>query len=154
MAKRDPFTPKFPDGDPIARLNVHYFDPCQQLLEDYERAKKLRTKKGGRTLKMDRRAKCYLVLWLASLFAVIEGFKLLKLTDSKIDAISAKHWDSLRRLRNGTFHFQPIHNKQSQFFTGNESWIEWAKTLHASLDDYFSEYRIDFVVKTLLAEYP
>jgi hypothetical protein len=152
MARREPLYPKFPNDDPIARLNVHYFDPCQQLLKDYERAKNAKTRKGGRTRSMDRRELCYLSLWLASLFAVVEGFRSLKLKDEQVDKLSAKHWDSLRLLRNGTFHFQPAHNKQSQFFIGSESRMEWARKLHSALGDYFTEYRIDFVVKTLLAE--
>jgi len=121
LVRSNPLYPEFPNDDPIGRLNVHYFDPCQQLLEDYERAKAAKTPKGERTRSMDRRELCYLSLWLASLFAVVEGFRSLKLSDSKIDRLSAKHWDSLRLLRNGTFHFQPAHNKQSQFFTGSES---------------------------------
>src|ERR1700730_7953531 len=98
---------------------------------------------------MDRREMCYLALWLASLFAVVEGFRSLKLKDEQVEKLSAKHWDSLRLLRNGTFHFQPVHNKQSQFFIGNESRTNWARKLHSALSDYFTEYRVDFVDKTL-----
>jgi nicotinic acid phosphoribosyltransferase len=123
---------------------------CQQLLEDYEHAKVAKTSKGKRTREMDRREVCYQLLWLASLFAVAEGFRSMKLTDSKIDELSAQHWDSLRLLRNGTFHFQPAHNKQSQFFTDSESRMEWAKKMHDALRDYFSEYRVDFMVKQFM----
>ena len=30
--------------------------------------------------------------------------------------------------------------------------MEWPRKLHYALNDYFSEYRVDFMVKALLAE--
>lgn len=144
--------PNFPDDDPIARLLVHYFYPCERLFDDYRRAKAGRNRKGERTREMDISEMSYLSLWLASLFAVLEGFRELEIESSKIDALSAEHWDSLRLLRNGTFHFQPVHNKQSQFFTGNVSRIEWAKNVHSALKQYFSDYTVEFMVRTFMSE--
>jgi hypothetical protein len=150
MAKRKYPYPDFPLDDPIARLNVHYFDPCHLLLKEYEKARDAKTRTGARTDEMDRRELCYITMWLASLYAVVEGFKKLKLQDEKVEGLCALHLDSLRLLRNGTFHFQEMHHKQTQFFTQRR--VAWAKNLHYALREYFSEYRVSFRVKRLLED--
>ena len=154
MPRWKPHYVDFPADDRIARLFIHYFGPCEQLFEDYQRSQNAKTTKGERTIEMRRRTLCYLLLWLASLFAVLEGFRALKLSHSKIDKLSTVHWDSLRHLRNGTFHFQPRSEKQIQFFVENGIRVEWAKQVYFALKDYFSDYKVEQAVQQFMRQDP
>ena len=50
---------------------------------------------------------CSLAYWYAGLYAVVEGWSGLKLTDPTIDELLASpNVDHLRRFRNGAFHYQ------------------------------------------------
>lgn len=57
--------------------------------------------------------------WAASLYVVIEGWETAKFKDPVVDALLgvSNYKDMLRRLRNGTFHYQPaICPKRSRIF--------------------------------------
>jgi hypothetical protein len=153
MPRWKPHVVDFPADDRIARLFIHYFGPCRELYAAYQRACYDKTRKGERTRSMEVREITYALLWLSSLFAVVEGFRALKLNDSAIDRLSAEHWNSLRHLRNGTFHFQPKADKQIQFFIGSPGRLEWAKQLHDALTAYFSEYKINRAVQKFNEEH-
>jgi hypothetical protein len=147
-----PIRPNFPIDDPIARLLVHYFEPCDFFFDQYRKARVAITRKGGRTWEMDWKEARYRMIWLASLYAVYEGYKDLRLSNDKVDYLAPLHIDSLRILRNGTFRYQPTHSKQTQFFTSSDGRGEWAESLQAALRSFFSEYRVNFMVKEFIRQ--
>ena len=71
--------------------------------------------------------------WGASLYVVIEGWEMAKFTDPIVDALLRidSYKDMLRRLRNGTFHYQPelLPEKVTQFFRSPEVTL-WLSFLH------------------------
>lgn len=71
--------------------------------------------------------------WAASLYVVIEGWEEAKFKDPVIDALLAapNHKDVLRRLRNGTFHYQPTltSSKLGDFLSSSDCLL-WLHTLH------------------------
>jgi hypothetical protein len=73
---------------------------------------------------------CY---WAASLYVVIEGWETEKLEDPIIDALLgiSNYKDVLRRLRNGTFHYQAalISPKVTEFFESTDVTL-WLYVLH------------------------
>ncbi len=74
---------------------------------------------------------CY---WAASLYVVIEGWETAKFQDPIIDALLAafKYKDTLRRLRNGTFHYQPsLAPRKLRDFLNSIDCQLWLCTLHA-----------------------
>jgi|SRR5713226_3978130 len=76
---------------------------------------------------------CY---WASSLYVVIEGWERAKFKDPIIDALLgiSNHKDLLRKLRNGTFHYQPeiISPKMTEFFQSSdaEAILLWLHFLH------------------------
>lgn len=84
---------------------------------------------------------CY---WGASLYVVTEGWETAKFQDPIINALLgiSDYKDVLRRLRNGTFHYQPsiISPKLIGLFRSEET-ILWLHTLH----EEFCRYLRDFV---------
>ena len=83
--------------------------------------------------------KAYLNFWLSSLYVVAEGFLELKLKDPHLESLIRENFDSLRKFRNGTFHFQNEYNKQMQFFGGVDVKLNWAVELHEGFREYFVE---------------
>jgi hypothetical protein len=71
--------------------------------------------------------------WAASLYVVIEGWEAAKFKDPIIDALLAvsDHKDVLRRLRNGTFHYQPSLTSNKLGFLNSYDCLMWLQTLHA-----------------------
>ncbi len=71
--------------------------------------------------------------WAASLYVVIEGWETAKFQDPVIDALLAvsNHKDVLRRLRNGTFHYQRslVSEKFGDFLNSYDALL-WLYTLH------------------------
>jgi len=76
---------------------------------------------------------CY---WASSLYVVIEGWERAKFEDPIIDALLGvpNHKYLLRKLRNGTFHYQPeiISPKMTEFFQSSdaEAILLWLHFLH------------------------
>ena len=146
---------QFRRDDPIARLIVHYYYPCDLMHRDYNRVRRALSRQKRRTKWRASQELCYLRLWLSLLFAVTEGFKELGLRDQEIESLLADEAiGRLKRLRNGTFHYQQGHEKLTQFFRGSDSSEVWAEHLHAAFDRFFRGYRIDLTAKNLLAMDP
>lgn len=74
--------------------------------------------------------------WAASLYVVIEGWETAKFKDPVVDALLgvSTYKDMLRRLRNGTFHYQPtlLSPKVTEFFRSAEV-LGWLYFLHQEL---------------------
>jgi|ERR1700674_219854 len=85
--------------------------------------------------------------WPASLYVVIEGWQELGLSDPIIDSLLQKqtHVDTLRLLRNGTFHYQGslIPKKMIGFFNANDSNL-WIMELQDEFWRYFREWLYRF----------
>lgn len=85
----------------------------------------------------------YLTSFYSSIYLVIEGWRDLKLSDSKIDnLISSPYTDRLRLFRNATFHYQkePISPKLLQFFGPEEDDTEkWINELYREFGNYFKQ---------------
>jgi hypothetical protein len=84
---------------------------------------------------------CY---WAASLYVVIEGWETAKFKDPIVDALLriSNYKDVLRRLRNGTFHYQPatVPQKVVDFFQSPDV-VLWVNFLH----EEFCRWLRDFV---------
>jgi hypothetical protein len=82
--------------------------------------------------------------WAASLYVVIEGWETAKFDDPIIDALLgvSNYKDVLRRLRNGTFHYQSaiVSQKVVNFFQSPDV-ILWLHFLH----EEFCRWLRDFV---------
>lgn len=80
----------------------------------------------------------FMSYWYSSLYAVVEGYKELKLSDPAVDALlESELVDSLRLYRNGTAHFQKHYfsDKFSNLISQNDSAI-WATNLCNALGEY------------------
>jgi len=84
---------------------------------------------------------CY---WGASLYVVVEGWELLKLTDPIIEALLNRQTskDMLRRLRNGTFHYQSslTSPKMTDFLGSDPNATLWLVTLHDEFCRFFRQW--------------
>jgi hypothetical protein len=71
--------------------------------------------------------------WASSLYVVIEGWEVAKFKDPIIDALLsiADHKDVLRRLRNGTFHYQPSLTSNKLGFLNSYHCLMWLHTVHS-----------------------
>jgi hypothetical protein len=83
---------------------------------------------------------CY---WGGSLYVVIEGWEAAKFTDPVVDALLGlrNYKDSLRRMRNGTFHYQPelLSPKVAQFFKDPHVTL-WLWFLHEEFCRWLREW--------------
>lgn len=155
------------DRDPIMRLRSHYFDPADFM---YERFKKLdrqaKTMKGlSRSSIFERRYS--MTCWLSGLYVTIEGMENLPIIDElahrpsdipdiipycrEILADVDHHRDSLRLLRNASFHFQKTPEKYTQFFEEGFR-LHWAEHVHQGIGRIFAKYRIKCAVVCALSE--
>jgi hypothetical protein len=84
---------------------------------------------------------CY---WAASLYVVVEGWESLRLSDPIIQALMKRpnSKDMLRRLRNGTFHYQPstISPKLTDLFGSDPDAPLWLITVHDEFCRFFREW--------------
>ena len=80
--------------------------------------------------------------WYGSLSAVIEGWKSLKLQDSRIDGLlKSQHVRRLREFRNGAFHFQPEYfSPKFAEFISDPSSVAWVRDITSSFGEYFLKY--------------
>jgi len=147
---------KFSRDDPVARLLVHYFYPCDYMYRDYQRVTKALARQKRRSPWRASQQLAYLRLWLSTLYAVIEGYQNLRLQHPEVDYIleDDAHVDSLRILRNGTFHYQKSGQKQVQFMGGDAIRVLWADALHNAFDNFFSAYRVSVLVENFFADRP
>ena len=74
--------------------------------------------------------------WAASLYVVVEGWEVAHFTDPIVDALLgvSNYKDTLRRLRNGTFHYQSelIPEKFVSFFRSPDVTL-WLHVLHEEM---------------------
>jgi hypothetical protein len=149
----------FKSNDPIARLIVHYFFPADFLYRDYLRVSKALAAQKRRTKWRATQEICYLRLWLAALYTVAEGFQELKLQDSEITSLlESDYLGSLRKWRNGTFHYQAHPQKHLQFFSDEDGLPtderqEWAEHLHAAFDRFHHDYIVKITVQNMKAAF-
>lgn len=146
------------DSDPVLTLNSHYFEIASFMFENLQKLARKRRTLGKLSQKDEREGYYYGRSWLGFLYVSVEGFLEMKMTQllrserpeefsqalhraGEIEALADIHRESLRRLRNGTFHFQKEKEKTLQFFREAER-FEWAKQLQAALDSFFSAYRV------------
>jgi hypothetical protein len=96
----------------------------------------------------------YLTSYYSSIYLIIEGWRDLKLSDTKIDKlISSPYTDRLRLFRNATFHYQkePLSPKLVQFFGPKEDDTEkWINELYMEFGNYFK--RNSFMIPDELLE--
>ena len=82
----------------------------------------------------------YVSFWYGELYAVVEGWKELKLTDKTVDALLAKSdmVELLRRYRNGSFHYQSTYldDRFIDFMKADDS-AKWIRKLNRALGAYF-----------------
>ena len=82
----------------------------------------------------------YMSMWYAQLYAVVEGWRELKLRDRKVDGLldQSEHIELLRRYRNGVNHFQKDYfDLRFTEFVAKENSAAWVRTLNKALSDYF-----------------
>ena len=78
--------------------------------------------------------------WYGGLYAVVEGWKELGLTDNTIDKLlTSPNVDLLRRYRNGVFHFQRKYNDQRfmEFMAEGTDTVAWVRELTEQFGRYF-----------------
>jgi hypothetical protein len=84
----------------------------------------------------------YMSYWYGGLYVVIEGWRVLKLTDPAIDALlQSPNVKLLREYRNGTFHFQRsyLSDKFTGLFAKGIDVAAWVRALNLELGRYFHE---------------
>ena len=87
-------------------------------------------------------ATLYMSYWYAGMYVVIEGWKELGLSDSKIDKLlNSTNVDLLKRYRNGVFHFQKKYwdERFIEFIRDGENAIEWIRQLREEFSRFFLE---------------
>lgn len=85
----------------------------------------------------------YMSFWYGELFVVIEGWKELKLEDSKIDQLlqDENHVNNLRRYRNGAFHFQKTYfDDRFMELVSEKDSVKWIRNLNQEFSRYFLDY--------------
>jgi class 3 adenylate cyclase len=163
--------------DPLLRLYFQYFDIAELMDEHAKRMDKAiiraRTRvverpdlrQRARRLQQKRLERAiYVKLWLAFLFASVEGVteltnyvKRLSATDFKetlkahetVMDFVAQHGDELshlRRFRNAIFHYHRMPTKLIEFLSADGSRIAWAKALFGILDEFFQSYQVERIV--------
>lgn len=83
-----------------------------------------------------------IAVWYSLLYVVIEGYRDLKLEDTRIDELLDRQdmTDALRRFRNAVFHYQedPVGPKLMVFLDAKES-ETWASQLHSAFKHFFED---------------
>lgn len=147
------------DRDQVLTLQVHYFHAADLMLEHYDSllAKWNKTQRLSRDDQSDFRV--YMSSWLGFLAVTCEGFRKLKmyllLNDhrpveyqellpecNKLNRAINAHFDSLRKYRNNVFHLRDTAVDTLDFLAPNAGRLGWAKSIHADLKQFFSDYQI------------
>lgn len=85
----------------------------------------------------------YMSFWYGELYVVIEGWRVLKLSDPQIDSLLANETmvAYLKRYRNGAFHFQKDYfdDRFVDLFSQKDSAV-WIRSLTQEFSRYFLEY--------------
>ena len=133
-------TPKTPTADEISRL-FDYWYSADVMHGNVHRMRS--TSRGLENIKDMDRFKAYVNFWLSGLYVVAEGYANMDLYDVRVDELVKMHIDSLRKFRNGTFHYQRNPDKQTQFFGNNQ--INWAEDLHEGFKLFLAEWAYFYI---------
>lgn len=83
----------------------------------------------------------YMSLWYGLLYVVVEGWGLLKLSDTVIDELlKSSNTDLLKRYRNATFHYpkkRQYHDDRFENFFKEQTTVEWVRKLNSEFSRYF-----------------
>jgi len=82
--------------------------------------------------------------WYASLWVVIEGWRVASFEDASIDRLlneSGEQCERLRRYRNGIYHYQPrlIEPRLIDFLTEADQTVPWVDSLHDEFLRFFDD---------------
>jgi hypothetical protein len=81
----------------------------------------------------------FMFYWYSGMYVVIEGYRELGLSDSRIDSLlNSPNVEFLRRCRNGTFHFQKDYftPKQLEFMEQKDS-VSWIREVTEAFSQFF-----------------
>ena len=81
----------------------------------------------------------YMSYWYAGMYVLIEGWKEMRLQDSRVDALlKSSNVDLLRRYRNGVCHFQANYwdDRFLDFIKSQDS-VPWVRELREAFSDFF-----------------
>jgi len=81
----------------------------------------------------------FMYYWYGSLYAVVEGFQKLQLSDQSIDALlGSPNVNALRRCRNGAFHFRPTYfSARSLKAISTDEFVRWVREVMDAFRGYF-----------------
>ena len=82
----------------------------------------------------------YMSYWYATLYVVVEGWRVLGLTDKAVDALLASpNTEILRRYRNGVFHYQGEYDDARfiDLFRGGADMVGWVHDLNREFGRVF-----------------
>lgn len=145
--------------DIVLVLHSHYFQAADLMLENYDNLHRKWKKSNSLSHRKIVDMRIYMSSWLGFLAVTCEGFENLRmrllLQDSrpkkfgdlipKSDALGKlikRHRDSLRELRNKTFHLREGPEAIRRFFDPDAERLPWARELHFAFADFFSAYRV------------
>jgi hypothetical protein len=80
----------------------------------------------------------YTSFWLSALYVVVEGFTDLKLDATQVPEMLNPRVQTLKRFRNGCFHYQRSSSKADPFRELDA--LDWAEQLHNQFRAFFSDY--------------
>lgn len=81
----------------------------------------------------------FMFYWYAAIYVVIEGFRELKLKDTKVEALlQSPNVEALRLMRNAIFHFQKefFSPKMYPFLESKDS-VPWVRSLTEAFSEFF-----------------
>jgi hypothetical protein len=144
----------------VLSLYTHYFLAADLMLQNYQKLNRKWDRVGKLSRNDEIHIRIYFFSWLGYLGVVCEAFtkklklrillmqdrpesfmKLLLLSDD-LGKIIKSHSEPLRKFRNSTFHLRENQNDIRNFFERDANRLEWAKELHETLDEFFSQYRV------------
>jgi hypothetical protein len=156
------------DEDAVLTLYTHYFLAAELMLKNYKRLLARWQARGRLTQGEGEQYRVYFGTWLGFLAVTAEGFKGLSMrkllqeqrtsefsnllpTCNEVGAMLRQHDDALRKFRNKVFHLRDT-PKDLLDFIRHPNRIDWAEELQAQLRQFFSEYRIEHKLHTILQE--
>lgn len=115
------------------RMRVHFDEVLNRMSLRQVADELLKKKQGIETF-------LYMSLWYATFYVLIEGWRELGLSDTKIDKLlKSKNVDLLRRYRNGVFHFQKkyMDERFTKLMTDGQDIAMWIRELRDEFSRWF-----------------